>query len=200
MRGVAVIVVSQLGSGVQEAALSWEIAGDGGRVSRRLLALASPGEGVELGIADVGESGRGPGVIAGLRSARRGERTWGNRSSAASCRSRATSTAADGRRSTWSSCRRAVVGVVHGGAGRRAAFVVGGGSHVVITVGGVLDKSREDTNNSWLCHQKVFALNEPKPHSIIFTQHLEGHVHLNFSFHPFLRHNNASAGWWKNML
>lgn len=140
MRGVAVIVVSQLGRGIQETALSWEIAGDGGWVSRRLLALAAPGEGVELGIADVGESRRRPGVVAGLRSSRGGERTWGNRSSAASCRSRATGAAADGRGSTRSSRRRTVVGVVYGGAGRGAAFVVGGGAHVVITVGGVLSR------------------------------------------------------------
>lgn len=180
MRRVAVIVVSQLGSRVQEAALPWEIAGDGGGVSRRLLALASPGEGVELGIADVGKSRRGSGVIAGLRSARGGERTWGNRSSAARCCSRATGTAADGRGSTRSSCRRAVVGVVHGGAGRRAAFVVGGGSHVVIAVGGVLNKRREDRNNTWLCHQKTSSSSKPKPHSIILTQHIEGFVHHNF--------------------
>lgn len=152
MRGVAVIVVSQLRSGVQEAALSGEIAGDGGRVSRGLLALAAPGKGVELGIADVGKSRRGPGVIAGLRSSRGGERTRGDGSSAASCRSRATGAAADGRGSARSSSRRAVVRVVHGGAGCRAAFVMGGGAHVVIAVGGVLNRKR---NNSLLCHQKV---------------------------------------------
>lgn len=87
VRRVAVIVVSQLGSGVQEAALSLEIAGDGGGVSWRLLALAAPGEGVELGIADVGKSRWGPGIVAGLRSARGGERTGGDGGSAAGCRS-----------------------------------------------------------------------------------------------------------------
>lgn len=172
MRGVAVIVVSQLGSGVQETALSWEIAGDRGRVSRRLLALATPGEGVKLGIADVGKSRRGPGVIAGLRSSRGGERTRGNRSSAASRCSRAASTAADGRGSTRSSSRRAIVGVVHGGAGRRPAFVVGGGANVVITVGGVLNKSREDKNDS--------VCNKPEAHSITSAQNLEGFAHCKF--------------------
>lgn len=141
MRGVSVIVVSQLRSGVQEAALSWEIAGNRGGVSWRLLALATTGEGVELSVADVGKSRRRPWVVAGLWPTRGGERTRGNRGSTAGCRSGAASTAADGCRSPRSSCRGAVVRVVHGGAGCRPAFIVGGGSHVIVTVGGILNKN-----------------------------------------------------------
>lgn len=70
MRGVSVVVVGQLGSGVQEAAVPWEVAGHRGRVSRGLLALAPTGEGVELGVADVGKSGGGSRVVAGLGPAR----------------------------------------------------------------------------------------------------------------------------------
>lgn len=73
MRGVSVVVVGQLGGGVREAAVSQEVAGDGGGVRRGLLALARTGEGVELGVADVGQSGRGPGVVAGLGASGRGE-------------------------------------------------------------------------------------------------------------------------------
>ena len=73
MRRVSVVIVGQLGSGVQEAAVPWEIAGHRGRVSRGLLALAPTGEGVELGVADVGQSGGGTGVVAGLGAARGSE-------------------------------------------------------------------------------------------------------------------------------
>lgn len=66
MRGVSIVVVGQLGSGVQEAAVSREVTGGRGRVSRGLLALAPAGEGVELGVADVGQSGRRSRVVAGL--------------------------------------------------------------------------------------------------------------------------------------
>lgn len=72
MRGVSIVVIGQLGRGVQEAAVPWEVAGCRGRVGRRLLALASTGEGVELSVADVGQSGRWSGVVAGLRAPRGG--------------------------------------------------------------------------------------------------------------------------------
>lgn len=54
MRGVSIVVVGHLGGGVQEAAVSGELAGCWGRISRGLLALGPSGEGVELGVADVG--------------------------------------------------------------------------------------------------------------------------------------------------
>lgn len=138
MRGVSVVVVGQLGSGVQEAAVPWEVAGHRGGVSRGLLALAPTGEGVELGVADVGQSGGRPGVVAGLRTARGGEGARGTRGSSAGRGPWAASAAADRCSSPWCSRRGAVVRVVHGGAGSRAAFVVGGGPHVVVAIGGVL--------------------------------------------------------------
>lgn len=66
MGGVSVVVVGQLRIGLQEAAVPWEVAGCGDGVGRGLLALAPTGEGVELGVADVGQSGWGSGIVAGL--------------------------------------------------------------------------------------------------------------------------------------
>lgn len=152
MRGVPIVVVGQLGSGVQEAAVSLEVAGHGCGVRRRLLALACTGEGVELGVADVGQSGRGPGVIAGLGAARGGEGARGTRGSSAGRGSGASGTAADRSSSPWCSCRGAVVRVVQGGAGGRAAFIVGGGSHVVVAIGGVL-KTGAETNSKRQQHR-----------------------------------------------
>jgi len=143
MRGVPVVVVGQLGSGVQEAAVSREVAGHGGGVRRGLLALARAGEGVELGVADVGQSGGGPGVIAGLRAARGGEGARWSGGPSASRGPRASGTAADGCGSARRSRGRAVVGIVQGGAGSGAAFIVGGGAHVVVAVGGVLETEAE---------------------------------------------------------
>lgn len=83
MRGVSVVVVRQLGSRVQEAAVPGEVAGHRGGVCCGLLALAPAGKGVELGIADVGKSGGGSGVIAGLGSARGRKGPRRNRGSSA---------------------------------------------------------------------------------------------------------------------
>lgn len=69
MRRVSVVVIGQLGSGVHEAAVAREVTSHGGGVPRGLLALATTGEGVELGVADVGESGGGPRIVARLRPA-----------------------------------------------------------------------------------------------------------------------------------
>lgn len=145
MRGVSVVVVGKLGGGVQEAAVAWEVAGCGGRVGRGLLALAPAGEGVELGVADVGQSGRGSWVVAGLRATGGGQGARGARGSSAGRGPRATGAAADGRGSPWRPCGGAVVGVVHGGAGGGAAFIMGRGSHVVVAIGGVL---REETERA----------------------------------------------------
>lgn len=143
MRGVSVVVVGQLGSGVQEAAVAWEFAGHRGGVSWRLLALAPTGKGVELGVADVRKSGGGSGVIAGLGAAWGSEGARGTWGSSASRGSRAAGTAGNRCSSTWCSRRGAVVRVVHGGARGRAAFVVGGGAHVVVAIGGVLRTEAE---------------------------------------------------------
>lgn len=148
MRWVSVVVVSQLGSGVHEAAVAREVASHGGGVCRGLLlALAATGEGVELGIADVGQSGGGARVVARLGSARGRQRTRRNRRSSAGCGSGPAGAAADRCSAPWGACRRAVVGVMHGGAGGRTSLVVGGGSHVVVAIGGVLIKIEKDIMN-----------------------------------------------------
>lgn len=143
MRGVSVVVVCQLGSGVQEAAVAREVAGHGGGVSWRLLALAPTGKGVELGVADVRKSGGGSGVVAGLGPARGSEGARGTGGSSAGRGSRAAGTAGNRCSSTWCSRRGAVIRVVHGGARGRSAFIVGGGSHVVVAIGGVLEREAE---------------------------------------------------------
>lgn len=138
MGRVSVVVVGQLGRGVHEATVAWEVTGHRGGVRRGLLALATAGEGVELGVADVGESGGGAWVIARLGPSGGRQGTWRNRGPSAGCGSRATRAAADRCSAPWCSCRGAVVGVMHGGAGGRASLVVGGGAHIVVAIGGVL--------------------------------------------------------------
>lgn len=138
MRRVAVVVVGQLGGGVHEAAVAREVRSHRGGVGRGLLVLASAGEGVELGVADVGESGGGARVVARLGPPR--GRQWARRDggSSAGRGSGAAGAAADGCGAPRCSGRGAIVGVKHGGAGGRASLVVGGGSNVVVAVGGVL--------------------------------------------------------------
>lgn len=105
--------------------------------------MTPAGERVELGIADVRQSGRRPGVVAGLRASRGGERSWGDGGSSAGGGSRAPGAATDGGCTAWRSCRGAVVGVVQGGTGPRVDFVLGRSSHVVVSVSGVLQRQVE---------------------------------------------------------
>ena len=175
MRGVAVVVVGQLlGARVQEpaaAAVPGEVPGllqrgpgRGVALGQLLVLTAAPfaaaaaapaaGEGVELGVADVGESGGGARVVAGLGPPGRGEgagRGAADALRAADAAAAAATTAGRGARAPRAAAAAegggaprgagggAVVRVVQGGAGGRAArLVVGGGADVVVAVGGVL--------------------------------------------------------------
>lgn len=148
MRGVSVVVVGQLGGGVQEATVSWEVTSCGGRVSRGLLALTPAGERVELGIADVGQSGRRSGVITSLWAPGGGEGAGRTGSSSAGSGTRASGAAADGCSAPRCSSRGAVVGVVHGGTGPGQDFVLSGSSDVVVPVGGVLETQRHEAERA----------------------------------------------------
>lgn len=130
--GVSVVVISQLGCAVQQAAVS-------GVISRRLkswigrclLTLRCPGEGVELGVVGMGHPGRGAGIVAACPWAwhcARGNGTAGG------------SWGSAGSGTGWSAVwvRGAELSLVVDGTGLGARLIVGGGSDVVVAVGWIL--------------------------------------------------------------